>query len=139
MLVRWQGDQGGDSRHAIRGDRGKVPSWLSTDQGQPCLLLCPTPEEANEVWGLRNNAANWNYIGLRLWSQDKNRETVIAKIQMRGNGGLGHFYQLLPKSKGKILFLFIYLIYFFETKSHAIQAGVELDMQLRMTLNFSCF
>ena len=38
---------------------------------------------------------------------------------------MGHFYQLLSKSKGDILFLFIYLK-LFETKSHGVQAGVEL-------------
>lgn len=52
-------------------------------------------------------------------------EIVIVKIQMRGNGGLGHFYQRLSKSKGDILFLFVYLK-MFETKSHGVQAGVEL-------------
>lgn len=67
MFVRWQGDQGGDSRHTIRGDRGKVLSPLSIDQGQPCMLVCPMIEEVYEAWGLRSNTALCNYIGLRLW------------------------------------------------------------------------
>lgn len=48
IFGRRPGGQGGDSRCAIREDRGKISSPLSVDQRQPCVILCTMTYEANE-------------------------------------------------------------------------------------------